>query len=80
MLEIKVLGSGCPNCIKLEKLCREALIESGLDGKVEKLTTQADFDRYGIWMTPALIINEKILLQGKLPTKNTLLNWMKKAN
>ncbi len=79
MLAIKVLGPGCPNCLKLEKLCREVLTESGLDGKVEKLTTQADFEHWGVWLTPALVINEKLMLQGKLPTKNTLLNWIKKA-
>ncbi len=79
MLDIKVLGPGCPNCIKLEKLCDEVIRENAIDAKVEKLTTLDDFNKYGIMMTPGLVINGKILSQGKIPVKQTLAHWLKDA-
>ena len=76
MLDIKVLGSGCPNCIRLENLCNEVILENGIEAKVEKLTTLDDFNKYGIMMTPGLVVNGKILSQGKIPVKATLSSWL----
>ena len=76
MLDIKVLGSGCPNCHKLEQLCQEVVKENFLEAKIE---LDHDFDKYwklGIMMTPALIVNGKVLAQGKIPTKHTLVHWL----
>ncbi len=67
MVDIKVLGLVCPNCIKLEKMYEEPLSELGLDGIIEKITTQADFDRLEVLLTPAIIINDKSRVQDKLP-------------
>jgi len=72
MLDIKVLGSGCPNCEKLEKLCKEVIQENEIEAEVEKLTALDDFNSFGIMMTPALVVNGKILSQGKIPVKATL--------
>jgi len=76
MLDIKVLGPGCTNCVRLEKLVREVLEENNLEATVEKLITYDDFARYGVMITPALVVNGKGLTQGKVPTKHTLLHWL----
>lgn len=76
MLDIKVLGAGCSNCEKLEKLCKEVIQENEIVAKVEKLATIDDFNRYGIMMTPALVVNGKVLSQGKIPVKATLISWL----
>ncbi|MDX9773916.1 MAG: thioredoxin family protein [Bacteroidales bacterium] len=76
MLDIKVLGPGCTNCVRLEKLVREVLEENNLEATVEKLITYDDFARYGVMITPALVVNGKVLTQGKVPTKHTLLHWL----
>jgi small redox-active disulfide protein 2 len=76
MLEIKVLGTGCPNCIRLENMCREVAAENNLDAKIEKVSNVDEFWKYGVMLTPALILNGKLLVQGKLPTRHTLVHWL----
>jgi len=80
MLEIKVIGSGCPNCKKLEALCHEVVDENNLKAKIEKVTDFNQFGELGIMMTPGLIVNGKILSQGKIPTKSTLEHWIINSN
>ena len=72
--KIKVLGPGCPNCLKLEALCREVVAGSSLEADIEKVTKTEDFWTYGIMMTPGLVVNGKILTQGKLSAKRALEN------
>ncbi|MCX6168156.1 MAG: thioredoxin family protein [Ignavibacteriales bacterium] len=72
MLNIKVLGSGCANCINLEKLCKEVISENNIAAEVEKVTDYKDIMSYGIMSTPGLVINGKVVHNGKLPTKSTL--------
>ena len=79
MLDIKVVGTGCPNCQKLFELCNEVIIENDIDGFVTKVTDRNLFADLGIWMTPGLIANGKVLSQGKIPTKSTLEHWLKEA-
>ena len=76
MLNIKVLGSGCANCINLEKLCREVIAENSIDAEIEKVTDYRDIISYGIMSTPGLVVNGKVVLSGKLPTKSTLTHWL----
>jgi small redox-active disulfide protein 2 len=76
MLHIKVVGPGCYNCEKLEKLCQEVIIENDLEGYVEKVTDVNRFAELGVMLTPALIVNDKLLSSGKIPAKNTLLHWL----
>ena len=79
MIDIKVLGSGCPNCKKLEALCQEVVTENSLEANIDKITDLNKFADYGVMMTPGLIVNDKILSQGKIPTKSTLEHWIKEA-
>lgn len=79
MHEIKVLGTGCVNCIKLEKLCNEVVAENKWAADIEKISSYEEFEKYGIWLTPGLVVNGKVLVQGKIPTKSTLYHWLKNA-
>ena len=80
MLEITVLGAGCPNCKKLEALCYNVAAENNLDVNIEKITDFKKFADYGIFMTPGLVINGNVVSSGKIPTKSTLTHWMIEAN
>ena len=77
MLNIKVVGSGCPNCIRLEELCREVVTENSFDASIEKVTDINEFGELGVMITPGLVVNNKVLSQGKIPTKSTLEHWLK---
>ncbi len=79
MLNIKVLGSGCTNCINLEKLCREVVTENSIEAQIEKVTDYKDIMSYGIMSTPGLVINGKVVNSGKLPAKSTLTHWLMSA-
>ena len=65
---IKILGKGCKNCATLEETTRKAATELGLDFVVEKVTDINDISDYGVMKTPGLVVDEKLLLQGKLPS------------
>lgn len=69
MLNIKVLGSGCANCTKLEGVVKEVVAELGVEAQVEKVTDPAQFMEYGIMRTPGLVINEEVKVAGKVPSK-----------
>lgn len=79
MLNIKVLGPGCANCVNLEKLCKEVVAENNIEAEIEKVTDYKDIMSYGIMSTPGLVLNEKVVLSGKLPTKSTLTQYFMNA-
>jgi len=65
---IKVLGSGCANCVRLEANVKEALAASGfLDATVEKVTDYAEIAAYGIMSTPGLVVDDRVLVSGRVP-------------
>ena len=76
MLTIKVLGTGCCRCNDLEKMCFDVLAENNIDADLQKVTDIKEIARLGVMNTPALIINDKLMVSGKLPTKPTLLHWI----
>jgi len=73
---IKVYGSGCANCKKLEQMCYNALQELQIDASVEKVTDLQEIMKSGILSTPGLEINGKMISSGKLPTQSTLVRWI----
>jgi small redox-active disulfide protein 2 len=78
-MEIKVLGTGCPNCKRLDKLTRQAVAELGVDAMVVKVE---DLDRimaYDILSTPALVIDENVVVSGRVPRKNEIVAWIQAA-
>lgn len=78
-VDIIVLGPGCTNCIRLENMCHETIESEGIEANIVKVTDSDKFADYGIFLAPSLIINGKVVLSGKMPTQNTLKNWIKTA-
>jgi small redox-active disulfide protein 2 len=76
MLKIKILGSGCANCKKLESVARDAASTSGVEAEFEKVTDMKAIMAYGILSTPALVINEKVVVSGRIPTKAEVQQWL----
>lgn len=66
-MKIKILGSGCPNCQKLEANTKQALEELKLEAKVEKISEIQDIMSYGIMSTPALVVDDAVLVAGMVP-------------
>ncbi len=77
-MNIKVLGAGCSKCKALEKATSEAIAELGIIAEIEKVENIVQIMNYGIMHTPALVINEKVVLSGRLPSKSELLGLLKK--
>jgi small redox-active disulfide protein 2 len=67
-MEIKVLGTGCANCKRLEATTREAVASMQLDATITKVEDITRIMSYGVMRTPALVINEKVVLYGRIPT------------
>lgn len=79
MIVVKVLGSGCANCAKLEDTARQAINQLGVDAQVEKVTDYADIMRYNVLVTPALVINEKLVSAGRQPSTAEVTTWLANA-
>ncbi|MCI0523016.1 MAG: thioredoxin family protein [Bacteroidales bacterium] len=67
-MEIKILGPGCPKCKTLEKLTREVVEQNGIDANVSKVEDIVAIMNYGVMTTPALVVNEKVVLKGRIPS------------
>ena len=78
-MNIKVLGSGCSNCAKLEKVVREAVADLGIVAEIEKVQDVPGIMSYGVMSTPALVINEQVKLVGKVPNRARMLEILKEA-
>jgi small redox-active disulfide protein 2 len=70
MLNIKILGTGCPKCIRLQENVQQAINELNLQAQIEKVTEIDKIMSYGIMSTPGLVINEKVVSFGKLLNVN----------
>ena len=66
-MNIKILGTGCPNCQKLEANTKQALSELKMEATVEKVTEIQDIMSYGVMGTPALVVDEKVEVSGRIP-------------
>ncbi len=71
-MEIKVLGPGCKNCITLDRIAHEVITEMGIIATFEKVEDYAEIASYGVMSTPALVIDGKVVLSGRVPTPNHL--------
>lgn len=69
---VKVLGTGCSNCRKLEEMVRQVVAEMGMDARVEKEENVAEIMKYGVMSTPALVIDDKVVSSGHVPSKANL--------
>lgn len=71
-MKIKVLGPGCVKCRGMEHRVRKAVAELNLDADIEKVEDLQEIMQYGVMQTPALVIDEKVIVAGKLPTYKEL--------
>ena len=78
-MDIKVLGPGCPKCKEVEKLAMEAVRESGVAANVEKVSDLKDIMSYGVFSTPAVVIDGEVKSVGKVPSKKEFLSWIAPA-
>ena len=78
-MKIKVLGPGCANCKALEKATRQALADLGLDATVEKIEDYPTIAGYGVMSTPALVIDETVVVSGRVPTATQIRDLLRRA-
>jgi small redox-active disulfide protein 2 len=79
MLTIKILGSGCPNCKKVEETARHAAAGMGVEAEFLKVTDYGKILEYPILSTPGLVINEKVMCSGRIPTEAEVTSWLATA-
>jgi small redox-active disulfide protein 2 len=79
MLTIKVLGSGCANCKRVEQIVHKVVDEMSLEAEVIKVTDYNDIMAYNILSTPGLVINEKVVSTGRIPTPAEVTTWLANA-
>jgi small redox-active disulfide protein 2 len=77
-MDIKVLGPGCPRCEQTEKTVKEALAEAGMSATVEKVKDALKIASYGVFGTPAVVIDGEVKSVGKIPTKEEVKGWIRK--
>lgn len=76
-MDIKVLGPGCPKCQQTEKIVKDAVAESGVAALVEKITDTMEIAGYGVFGTPAVVVDGEVKSVGKIPKKADVLAWIR---
>ncbi len=79
MLTVKILGSGCANCKKLDALAHQAAESVGLNAEFVKVTEYPEIMKYNVMSTPGLVINEKLVSAGRIPSKDQIVVWLTDA-
>jgi small redox-active disulfide protein 2 len=77
-LNIKILGTGCPKCKNLEKITTEVVNENGYDAEISKEEDIVRIMNYGVMGTPGLVVNEKVLISGRVPSKDEIKKLIEK--
>jgi len=77
-MDIKILGPGCINCQKVEKLVREAVAEAGVEADIEKVSDIMQIVKYGVFGTPAVVVDGEVKSVGKIPKKEDIRTWLVK--
>jgi len=78
-MDIKILGSGCPKCQRLEQITREVAIDLGVDAQFEHVRDMAEIMKYPVLGTPALVVDGEVKVAGRMPSKDELARWLGKA-
>lgn len=79
MLTIKILGPGCANCGKVVEITHKAVADMGLQAEVIKITDYNEIMAYPILSTPGLVINEKLVCSGRIPSQAEVTTWLANA-
>jgi len=77
-MDIKILGPGCPKCAQTEKIVKETVEEYGVDATIEKVTDVMEIAGYGVFGTPAVVIDGEVKIVGKIPRKADIKSWIGK--
>jgi len=77
-MDIKVLGPGCAKCQQTEKVVKEAVAETGVSATVEKVTDIRKIAEYGVFGTPAVVVDGDVKCVGKVPSKQDVKKWISK--
>jgi small redox-active disulfide protein 2 len=75
-MDIKVLGPGCPKCQQTEKIVTEAVAQAGVDARIEKVTDTMEIAGYGVFGTPAVVVDGDVKSVGKIPSKQDVIGWI----
>jgi len=75
-VEIKILGPGCAKCGEAEKIMRAAVEEAGVAASIEKISDFQQIAKFGVFSTPAVVIDGQIKCIGKVPSKTEALGWL----
>jgi len=77
MLNIKILGSGCANCKRLEQITRKVVTDQGLEAEFEKVPELNEIMKWPILSTPGLVVNSKLVSAGRIPSEAEIGQWLK---
>jgi small redox-active disulfide protein 2 len=77
-MDIKVLGPGCAKCELVVKNVKAAVVEAGVDAEVEKVTDLMEISKYGVFGTPAVVIDGEVMSVGKVPPTEEIKTWLQK--
>jgi len=77
-MDVKILGPGCQKCKEVEKVLTEALMEAGVTASIEKISDFNQIAKYGVFATPAMVVDGQVKCVGKVPSKAEVLVWLKK--
>jgi small redox-active disulfide protein 2 len=76
---IKILGPGCKNCANLERATRQAVTDLGLEATIEKVTDYGQIASYGVMKTPGLVVDEEVLVSGRVPSAAEIAGLLTRA-
>jgi small redox-active disulfide protein 2 len=74
---IKILGTGCAKCQRLEQLTREVVAEMGIDAQFDHVRDMPAIMAYPVMSTPALVVDEEVMVFGRMPSKEEIAGWLK---
>jgi small redox-active disulfide protein 2 len=75
-MDIKVLGPGCPKCQQTAEIVKDAVAEAGVEAQIEKVTDAMEIAGYGVFGTPAIVIDGDVKSVGKIPQKAEVISWL----
>jgi small redox-active disulfide protein 2 len=79
-MKIEILGMGCPKCKKTTQNAQQAVEELGIDAEIAKVEDLDKITEYGVMITPALVIDGKVKVAGKIPSKQEIIDWIEEKN